>query len=85
RPPPRRLHGPAQHLRALQLAQGGGGLHRSRGGTRATPADPTAPHGKGKGDPSDKGGRARTGTPRPRYLDEDEPTPPREIPPSVIE
>ncbi|MFB6601122.1 hypothetical protein ACFCXR_01785 [Streptomyces noursei] len=65
--------------------QGGGGLHRSRGGTRATPADPTAPHGKGKGDVSDKGGRARTGTPRPRYLDEDEPTPPREIPPSVIE
>ncbi|MCZ0973344.1 hypothetical protein O1L55_22075 [Streptomyces albulus] len=64
--------------------QGGGGLHRSRGGTRATPADPTAPTAAARATLR----QGRPGPhrhPRPRYLDEDEPTPPREIPPSVIE
>ncbi|PNE39301.1 hypothetical protein AOB60_36065 [Streptomyces noursei] len=70
--------------------QGGAGLHRSRGGARATAADPSSAEGKGgrgKGKQSDKGGRRRSGGPRSRHLDEDETTgsPPREIPPPVIE
>ncbi|MEU7635040.1 hypothetical protein ACFXPZ_26220 [Streptomyces sp. NPDC059101] len=67
--------------------QGGAGLHRSRGGARATPADPTAAQGKGKGTPADKGGRGRPGAQRSRYLDEDEiDSPPRrDVPPPVIE
>ncbi|AJC56414.1 hypothetical protein [Streptomyces sp. 769] len=71
--------------------QGGAGLHRSRGGARATAADPASTEGKGgrgKGEPSDKGGgRRRSGGPRSRDLDEDETTgaPPRQIPPPVIE
>ncbi|MFE3647964.1 hypothetical protein ACFXO2_08990 [Streptomyces sp. NPDC059152] len=67
--------------------QGGAGLHRSRGGARATPADPTAAQGKGKGTPADKAYRGRPGAQRSRYLDEDEiDSPPRrDVPPPVIE
>ncbi|WP_274913743.1 hypothetical protein [Streptomyces sp. WZ-12] len=69
--------------------QGGAGLHRSRGGARAT-GDPAAAHGRGQhgpGEHPDKGGRGRPEERRRRYLDEDEATwtPPRELPPPVIE
>ncbi|MFE7317276.1 hypothetical protein ACFU7T_29885 [Streptomyces sp. NPDC057555] len=67
--------------------QGGAGLHRSRGGARATAADPAAAQGTGSADRTGTNDRGRVRDRRRRYLDEDEATgtPRRDIPPSVIE